>query len=233
MSPDQDHREPIEALRLLDPELAAAVQRQLQRFDPASSATVTELLVEDTLWGLGREISFGEAIAAGYLRLMSRGAAAVLATYHRRVRAAGGRGATIGRLTAIHLVPVLLDGDRDLLRLFSDAVRVMEAKGTYSLPAPLAALSKLLDDNDRSAATVYLELLIAAFGPDLTYNQGLHLSSDLPRAALAFEAAKRVRQLEQLLRVVRADVRLVDAFLEGMQKGLQRLTPAALYRFVT
>lgn len=233
MPPDQDHREPIEALRLLDPELAAAVQQQLERFDPADSAVVAELLVEDTLWGLDREISFGEAIAAGYLRLMPRVAVAVLKDYHHRVRAAGGRGATIGRLLAIHLVPVLLDGDHVLLRLFSDAASIMEAKGTYSLPPPLAALSRLLDDNDRSAATVFLELLIAAFEPDLTYNQCQHLSIDLPRAALSFAAAKRVRQLEQLLRVVRADTQLVGAFLEGMQRGLQRLTPTGLDRFVS
>ncbi len=233
MSPDHGHREPIETLRLLDADLAAAVQKQLQRFDPAAAATVAELLVEDTLWGLGREISFGEAIAAGYLRLMPRGEAALLETYHRRVRAAGGRGTTIGRLTAIHLVPVLLDGSPALLRLFSEAAEIMEAKGTYCLPPPLAALSTLLGEGDRSAAAVFLKVLIAAFEPDRTYNRCQHLSIDLSHAAVSFARAKRVRQLEQLLRVVRADAHLVESFLEGMRKGLQRLRPAALERFVS
>ncbi|MFZ0611935.1 MAG: hypothetical protein WAM73_06850, partial [Desulfobacterales bacterium] len=233
MPPDQDHRKPLEALRLLDPDLAAAVQKQLGKFDPADSAVVAELLVEDTLWGLDREISFGEAIADGYLRLMPRGEAAVIANYHRRVRAAGGRGTTIGRLTAIHLVPVLLDGDRALLRLFSEAVEIMEAKGTYCLPPPLAALSKLLGDGDRFASAVFLELLIAAFEPDRTYNQCQHLSIDLSQAALSFAETKRARQLEQLLQVVRTDAHLIEAFLEGMRRGLQRLTPAALDRFVS
>ena len=230
---NQEHREPIESLHLLDPDLAATVQRQLERFDPEVSAAVAALLVDDILWGLAREMVFGQAIAAGYLQLMTRVEHAVLENYHRLVRNAGARGTTIGRLMAIHLVPVLIVGGRDLLQLFTVAVGVMESKGIYTLTPPLKALSQLLNRGERSSAAMFLKLLSTAFGMDLSYNQFQHLSVNLPQAALSFAPTKRVWQLEQLLRVMRADVHFIESFLEGMKKGLRLLTPAALDRFVS
>ena len=230
---DQEHRKPIESLHLLDPDLAATVHRQLERFDPAVSAAVAALLVDDIFWGLTREMSFGQAITAGYLQLMTRVEYGVLENYHRLVRAAGARGTTIGRLMAIHLAPVLIVGDRDLLQLFTEAVGVMESKGIYTLTRPLEALSQLLNRGERSAAATFLKLLSTAFGMDLSYNQCQHLSVNLPQAMLSFAKTKRVWQLEQLLRVVRTDVHLIESFLEGMKKGLRLLTPAALDRFIS
>lgn len=232
MPSDQEHRDPIESLHLLDPDLAATVQRQLERFDPVLSAAVATLLVDDIFWGLAREMSFGQAIAAGYLQLMTRAEFGVLDNYHRLVRAAGARGTTIGRLMAIHLVPVLVAGGRDLLQLFTAAVGVMESKGIYTLTQPLEALSQLLNHGERSAAAMFLKLLSVAFGMDLSYNQCQHLSVNLPQAMLSFAKTKRVWQLEQLLRVVHADIHLIESFLEGMKKGLRLLTPAALDRFI-
>ncbi|MGD8970284.1 MAG: hypothetical protein PVG01_02670 [Desulfobacterales bacterium] len=230
---DQEHREPIESLYLLDPDLAAIVQRQLERFDPVVSAAVAALLVDDIFWGLAREMSFGQAIAAGYRQLMTRVEFGVLENYHRRVRAAGARGPTIGRLMAIHLAPVLIDGDHSLLQLFTAAVGVMESKGIYTLLQPLEALSELLNRGERSSATMFLKLLSVAFGKDLSYNQCQHLSVNLPQAMLSFTKTKRAWQLEQLIRVVRADVHLIESFLEGMKKGLRLLTPVAFDRFIS
>ncbi|MFZ1954402.1 MAG: hypothetical protein WAU34_02840 [Desulfobacterales bacterium] len=230
---DQEHRDPIESLHLLDPDLAATVQRQLERFDPVVSAAVAALLVDDIFWGLAREMSFGQAIAAGYLQLMTRVEYGTLENYHRLVRTAGARGTTIGRLMAIHLVPVLVAGGLDLLQLFTAAVSVMESKGIYTLTRPLEALSQLLNHGERSAAAMFLKLLSVAFGMDLSYNQCQHLSVNLSQAMLSFAKTKRVWQLEQLLRVVRADIRLIESFLEGMKKGLRLLTPAALDRFIS
>ncbi|MGW8187754.1 MAG: hypothetical protein ACWGNK_10820, partial [Desulfobacterales bacterium] len=156
---DQEHRKPLESLHLLDPDLAASVNRQLERFDPAVSAAVAALLVDDIFWGLTREMSFGQAITTGYLQLMTRAEYGILANYHRLVRAAGARGTTIGRLMAIHLAPVLVAGDRDLLRLFIEAVGAMESKGIYTLTRPLEALQQLLDRGERSAAAMFLRLL--------------------------------------------------------------------------
>ena len=230
---DQKYRAPIESLHLLDPDLAATVHKQLERFEPVVSAAVAALLVDDIFWGLTREISFGQAIAAGYLQLMTRVEYGVLENYHLLVRAAGARGTTIGRLMAIHLAPVLIVGDRDLLQLFTEAVGVMKSKGIYTLPRPLDALSQLLNRGERSAAAMFLKLLSVAFGMDLSYNQCQHLSVNLPQAMLSFAKTKRVWQLEQLLRVVRADVHLIESFLAGMKKGLRLLTPAALDRFIS
>jgi hypothetical protein len=230
---DQEHRKPLESLHLLDPDLAATVNRQLERFDPAVSAAVAALLVDDIFWGLTREMSFGQAITTGYLQLMTQAEYGVLENYHRLVRAAGARGTTIGRLMAIHLAPVLIAGDRDLPQLFSEAVGVMESKGIYTLTRPLEALSQLLNRGERSAAATFLKLLSVAFGMDLSYNQCQHLSVNLPQAMLSFAKTKRVWQLEQLLRVVRADVHLIESFLAGMKKGLGLLAPAALDRFIS
>lgn len=230
---DQEHRDPIESLHLLDPDLAATVQRQLERFDPVVSAAVAALLVDDIFWGLAREMSFGQAIAAGYLQLMTRAEYGVLENYHRLVRAAGARGTTIGRLMAIHLAPVLVAGGRDLLQLFTAAVGVMESKGIYTLTRPLEALSQILNRGERSAAAMFLKLLSVAFGMDLSYNQCQHLAINLSHAMLSFTKTKRVWQLEQLLRVVRADIHLSESFLVGMKKGLRLLTPAALDRFIS
>jgi hypothetical protein len=230
---DQEHRDPIESLHLLDPDLAATVQRQLERFDPVVSAAVAALLVDDIFWGLAREMSFGQAIAAGYLQLMTRAEYGVLENYHRLVRAAGARGTTIGRLMAIHLAPVLVAGGRDLLQLFTAAVGVLESKGIYTLTRPLEALSQILNCGERSAAAMFLKLLSVAFGMDLSYNQCQHLAINLSQAMLSFAKTKRVWQLEQLLRVVCADIHLIESFLVGMKKGLRLLTPAALDRFIS
>ena len=230
---DQENRNPIEALHRLDPDLAATVHRQLKRFDPAICAAVAALLVDDIFWGLNREMSFGQAITTGYLQLMSRAEYGVLENYHRLVRAAGARGTTIGRLMAIHLTPVLFAGDRDLLQLFTETVGVMASKGIYTLTQPLEALSQLLNRGERSAAASFLKLLSVAFGIDLSYSQCQHLSVNLPQAMLSFAKTKRVWQLEQLLRVVRADVLLTESFLAGMKKGLGLLTPAGLDRFIS
>ncbi|MGD8365274.1 MAG: hypothetical protein PVI36_10165, partial [Desulfobacterales bacterium] len=230
---DQEHRDPIESLHLLDPDLAATVQRQLERFDPVVSAAVAALLVDDIFWGLAREMSFGQAIAAGYLQLMTRAEYGVLENYHRLVRAAGARGTTIGRLMAIHLAPVLVAGGRDLLQLFTAAVGVMESKGIYTLTRPLEALSQILNCGERSAAAMFLKLLSVAFGMDLSYNQCQHLAINLSQAMLSFAKTKRVWQLEQLLRVVCADIHLIESCLVGMKKGLRLLTPAALDRFIS
>jgi hypothetical protein len=233
MPADAFHSKALETLLLLDPALAAAAQNHLDRLDASTRAAAADLMVDDTLWGLEREISFGQAISAGYLDLLTQVDLGVLRDYHRLVRTAGGRGPTIGRLMALHLVPVLKSGNRALRVLFTEAACAMESKGTYTLKPPLEALTELITTGDQSAAEAFLKLMAVSFGKNLTYNQCQRLSVDLPQAALSFAPTRRVWQLEQLCRVVQADVRLVDAFLAGMRKGLQLLSAAALERFVS
>ena len=223
----------LETLDCLDPNLAESVGDVLERADHRIAVEAVALLVDETLWGIDREESFGRAIASGYLKLFDAGKTDLRMYYRDLVRSGGDRGTTVGRLLAIHLIPVLIHGGPSILEHFLTAVKAMEAKGTYTLLHPLEALSELFESGDRMSATIFLELLINAFGADLNYNQCQYLSKSLPQAARAFAAEKRPWQLEQLSRVIRADVHLCEAFLSGMDKGLQMLSPAALCSFVT
>ncbi len=223
----------LETLDSLDPSLAESVREVLERADPPIAAEAVDLLVNETLWGIVREESFGRAIAAGYLKLFAALKSDKLTRYRDLIRAGGDRGTTVGRLLAIHLIPVLIDDGSSILDYFLAAVKTMELKGTYTLLHPLEASSELIESGDRKSATVFLKLLITAFGVDLNYNQCQHLSRRLPQAARDFAPHKRYWQLEQLLRVVQADVHLSEYFLNGMDKGLQLLSPAALGDFVS
>lgn len=233
MPQEPEPRELLASLSRLDPELAGTIQEALQKHQPSVSPASLAMLVDDAAWGLSREVSFGRAIADGYLKLFRFGDRDLLVRYRDLVRSAGDRGTTVGRLMADHLVPVLACRDQAMLALFLRAASVMEAKGTYTMKQPLAALSQLLEAGDRRSAVVYLELLAAAFDTESTYNQCQHLAQNLPKAALLFAPPGRPWQLEQLLRIVKSDVRLSTAFLEGMDKGLQLLSRSALERFVS
>ena len=233
MRPDTPYAELLEILDSLDPTLAASVREVLARVEPPISVEDVGLLVDETLWGIVREESFGRAIAAGYLKLFAALKTDMLTCYRDLVRAGGNRGTTVGRLLAIHLIPVLIDGDSSILDQFLAAVKTMESKGTYTLLQPLEAFSELIESGDRKSAAVFLELLRKAFNVDLNYNQCQHLSRRLPQAARDFAPHKRFWQLEQLLRVVRVDVHLSEDFITGMDRGLQLLSPCALRDFVS
>ncbi len=216
----------------LDPKLADSVSEALLRANPPIAVSDVGLLVDDTLWGLDREESFGLAIAAGYVKLFEASRSSRLIDYRDLVRSGGDRGTTVGRLLAIHLVPVLIHGGPSILARYLTALKVMESKGIYTLLHPMEALSDLLESGDRQSAAVFLEILIEVFETDLNYNQCQHFSRNLPQAARHFDPLKRSWQLERLLRVVRADVRLSEAFLSGMARGLELLAPESLGIFV-
>ena len=65
------HKEdPLKQLAIADPDLAKTVTNVLdQKGCPVSDQSIA-LLVEETLWGLVREISFGRTIASGYANLI-------------------------------------------------------------------------------------------------------------------------------------------------------------------
>ena len=50
-----------------------------------------------------------------------------------KVREAGEKSAAIGRIMAIHLVPVLKTGDNRLIDRFNDTTRTLLKIGTYTL----------------------------------------------------------------------------------------------------
>jgi hypothetical protein len=222
--------EPLERLRIADPDTGLWVKGRVALMTPPPSAALLDRLVDETIWALSLEPGLGRAVAEGLLRLMGCDADRA-AIYIQEVHRAARTGPTLARLLAVHLVAVIQAGG-PLLERFTASVAVMRGKGTYTLSEPLEVLTELLNAGDRPAAEAYLDLLAAVFGQELTYNQSVRLVYVLPRAVRGFVPRRRSAQIEALGRVARADLQLVDSFLEGMTKGLALLAPPALTQFL-
>jgi fructose-specific component phosphotransferase system IIB-like protein len=232
MTTGSPQRDPLAELHIFDPDTAELVLAGIERLEAPLLPDALGLLVDETIRGLTHEVSFGRAVAGGFLSLIECADMTVVRRYCKQVRAAGRSGPTLGRLVATHLAPILATGDSRLEKHFLQAVRIMEGVGTYTLTKPLATLKQILEAGDRVSAIAYLELLGTTFSKPLSYNQSQHFAYTLPRAARRFAPAKRVWQLQQLRRVMQIDNHLADAFLDGLEKGLQTLSGAALHRFV-
>ena len=114
-----DKGSPHERLKVIDPDLALDVETRLNAAMAPIEPGDLETLVSDTLWALSQEIAFGKAVAIGYAELLAKIDRKSFAVFRAAVRKAGRQGPTIGKLFAIHLVPVFLSGDRELLKLIS------------------------------------------------------------------------------------------------------------------
>ncbi|OQX21638.1 MAG: hypothetical protein BWK80_32675 [Desulfobacteraceae bacterium IS3] len=196
---------------------------------------------ELTEWTLMQEAGFGYAVAEGCLELAENTDPAHLPNhlpshlndYCRLVREAAKNGPTLGKIMATYLTPVFRHGKNGFLEHFLHTVDIMLTKGIYTLNRPLEAMAAILDAGDTASGDVYLNLLGQAFSHELSYNQSLHLSYNLPTAVLSFAPSKRLWQIEALRRVIKRDFRLAEPFLEGMEKGLHLLSEAALHDFVS
>ncbi|MBW2564147.1 MAG: hypothetical protein JRE29_08975, partial [Deltaproteobacteria bacterium] len=223
----------LKLLAVADPDLAKMVSAGLKRkMRPVSSENI-KMLVDETLWGMSSEVSFGHAIAEGYVKLIEKINFDKLLQYCDLTRKAGNVGPTFGRLMAIYLVPVLKHGDGRILQMFLDAVDVMQKKGTYTLKGPLKTLALLITAGDKQSTAQYLKLLNTTFSNDLTYSQCQHFSYVLPKIVLSFHSSKRPWQIKELIRLVGEDFRLTDPFLDGMENGLYLLSKEALGKFVS
>jgi nitric oxide reductase NorD protein len=223
--------QPLEQLRIADPDTYVWVKGRVILISPPPSEAWLERLVDETVWALSQEQGLGRAVADGLLRLMIFADVDRSPAYIRMVRQAAQTGPTLARLLAVHLVPVLM-ADASLLEHFTATVAVMRSKGTYTLSEPLEVLSELLQGGDRASADAYLDLLAATFSQELTYNFSVRLVYLLPKAVRGLVPRRRRTQIEALIRVVRTQIQLVDAFLEGMQKGLALLGPDDLKMFM-
>ncbi|QTA90918.1 nitric oxide reductase activation protein NorD [Desulfonema magnum] len=224
---------PIQQLSFADPELAETVAKGLKQKVPPVSLQDTTMLVDEIIWGLSQEITFGNAIAAGYVDLIGETSSYQIQEYRRLIHEAGQNGPTLGRIMATYLVPVLKHGHNGFLEHFLHTLDVMQTKGTYTLTSPLESLSSLLNSGDTESASGYLNLLCDTFSQDMSYNQSLHLTQTLPRAILSFSSSKRSWQTGQFRRVIKTDFRLADPFIEGMKKGLHLLSEQGLSHFVS
>ncbi len=228
-----DHRDLLAPLRAAEPDLFAAVETSLQNKGVDTGEKDVAVLVEETLWALSLERSFGRTVAGGYSTLVGKVSAKHFHRYRKLVRYFGDQGPTLGRILAEHLVPVFTQANGRCLGRFMKTLKIMLRKGIYTLKDPLAGLSDLLNQKDVDAANAYMELLSATFSENMSYVQCQAFSHDIPRAVRAFAVSKRTWQIQQLQRVIRADYHLFDHFLRGMEKGLYLLSRQALEDFVS
>lgn len=220
-------------LAIASPELAETFIAALEERSDPIAAELTALMVEETLWALSQEISFGHSVGMGYVDLLGEENKEKIIQYKELVRKFGNRGPALGKIMATHIVPVLKLDNKKLLKCFIDVVNIMLNKGTYTLSSPLQRLSVLSEDKDLAAVFAYLDLLGEAFSKNLSYVQCQNFAHVLPRAVASFSSPKRTWQIEMLTVVIRADFRLADPFLDGLQKGLSLLSKHALNRFVS
>ncbi len=223
----------LKELSFADPEIAKSVKDKIELKKIPLSKDQAKTLSEEVTWALSVEYTFGNTLAAGYIRLFEAAKPVKVEKYKELVRKAGEYGPTFGRILAEHLVPVLADGDERLLESFLDAVNSMRQKGTYTLSDPLKAVSFLLSKEDKKSCYVFLEILKYLFSKELTYSECRHFSHILPKQVLSFLPSKRHWQAEELYRIIRKDYHLADLFFEGMDKGLSFLSREALKEFVT
>lgn len=223
---------PLEKLRIADPDTYTWVKGRLALISPSPCDEDLALLADTTVWGLSQEAGMGEAVAKGLLSLMADDAGGHLHAYVAQVQRAAETGPTLGRIMATFLAPVLMAGD-DFLTRFQNTLEIMLRKGTYTLTTPLEVMVALLTMGDAVGASAYLDVLATTFDQDITYNQSLRLVYQLPKAVAGFAARRRRPQIRQLHRVVKTDLKLVDPFLDGMEKGAQLLDQNALDHFVS
>ena len=228
MTPDAD---PLSLLDAADPETAEQVRAALEpaesRIDPAR----LEAIAADTVAALSLEISFGRAVGAGLAALATDTPAPLWERYRKTVRNAADRGATYGRHIAEILVPVIRSGNPALLDRFLDTVQILAAKGTYTFPRTFEGLSRLLAAGDVVSAEAYLELLAEAFYGQISYNRSLQLTVAIPLGVRALSPDRRHRQIRRLIEICRTDKSLIEPFFEGIEKGLDLLSEAALADF--
>lgn len=228
------HQEdPLSQLAVVDPNLAASVAASLAQKEPAVSRSEKMILVAEILWGLSIEISFGTAVAEGYLSLLGSVEPAALVRYRQEVRQAGKNGPTMGRIMATHLPPVLKTADPALTHRFFETIAILTGKGRHLLDGPLKCLVRLLSTGGVDAGDGFLALLTVVFSTDVTYNRARALARELPAAIDRLSPAKRNWQIRALCRTAGVATELLDPFLAGMEKGLHLLSEKALNRFVS
>jgi nitric oxide reductase NorD protein len=224
--------DPLKQLAIVDPQLAEKVEAALMQSPPDQIAGLASTLVRETLWGMALEVSFGQAIAEGYMALIVAEKKHHLPVYRRHVRAAGQEGPSLGWIMATFLAPVLKLSDKPLFDRFLSVVGIMHSKGAYTLKRPLTSMTSLLSAKEIKTARAYLDLLDATFSRDMSYNRCLHFSHRLPKMVLAWHPLRREYQIRQLTRVIRFDLDLAESFFQGMEGGLALLSAKALDDFV-
>jgi nitric oxide reductase NorD protein len=226
-----DIDQPLQPLATFDPELAQTLADAARRSGVNLPAAVLTDVVDTIFLGYRLEMNLGAAVADGYRRLLASGHRHALEEFGRQIRQAADRSVGLARNLAVLLPPVLLAHEDGLSASFHRTLAVLLAKGEYLVKAPLEGLAPLVLAADGSAGA-YLELLQTVFDRTLSYNRCQYLGNLLPRAVTQLASAGRKRLVEQMTRLARVDLDLIEPYLEGVSAGLALLSPKALQTFV-
>lgn len=225
------NQNPLDTLFVADPELGNAVSTIIREKGVYPEDEEYCILVENTLDAISMEISFGYAAAMGYAQLIGSVSRPTLDIFTKWLKSEGETGPTLGKLIALHLPVVLLQKDSEICTGFHRMWEILNKKGPYTLKPPMEGLTALLKQGDMDSANAFIQLICTIFSLDLTYNQSLRLSHEIPAAVTGFPPEKRVCMTEALTRLMKEDASLFDPFEEGLEKGLAFLGKEGLFRF--
>lgn len=216
-----------------DPELAGRLSSAIRHRSDAPSQKMVSRLVDMIVQCISQEISFGYSVAEGLIALTEKLDFDTIEKYLKAVKDAGREGPAFGKIIAEHFANVLLHGEADSPDHFFHTISIMKKKGIYTLTRPLECYSRILADGDQRSASALLQLLAGAFSHPLNYNQCLHLTYLIPKATYCFPRDKRPWQLRFFRQIIKTDIKLADAFVEGMKNGLCLLDELSLERFLS
>ena len=222
----------FEPLYTADPDMAAEFTSQLSEKAASALIPYKDTCISDIIWGLSEEVTFGKAVADGYISLAKADRAGQMVVYHEWVLNFGKQGPALGKIMAEHLVPILKLDDPAIVERFQQVIAVMLQKGAYTLYNPLNALDAICKEKDKTSIYAYFDLLEQTFSLEMTYKQCRPFTYTLPKAAVSFSPEKRAFQTRHLCRIIKKDFTLSDYFLEGLSNGLHLLSEPALDLFV-
>ena len=231
-SASQSYQAFIDDLAVADPEAARRLAAHLAEGHPSACTDCLGRAVNEVVEALAIEITYGRELADGIGQLLTTAPPASLNRYFSMVKTAAAKGPTLATLFAQHLAPVMACGDTLLFDRFENVTRIMLKKGTYTLKAPLEALSTLVETRELACAHAFLDLLAATYSLSISYNRTVYLTHNLPQAVSTFSRSRRIWQINGLARTISEDERLFDPYLRGMASGLQLLSEAALKKFM-
>jgi len=221
----------LQRLATFDPELAQTLAEACRLSGIELQAVDLTAMVETIFLGYRLDMLLGAAVAESYRRLLAAGQGPPVAIFGNEIRTAAERSVGLARNLAGLLPDVLLSREAGLWDTFQETLAILLSKGEYLVRAPLEGLAPLASAADGSARA-YLKLLQAVFDRTLSYNRCQYLGNLLPRALGQLQVNARTMQIQQMIRLIRTDLDLLEPYLEGLSEGLALLSPKALQAFV-
>ncbi len=224
--------DPAADLQTADPETARRFFDSLKKANVGPEPARLARAVETIVWGLSQKTALGDTLAGGLAMLFASADPVAVDTYTEMVREAAADGPTLAAVYAEHLPPVLATRNEWFRNRFPETIDIMRRKGHHTLRRPTETLSRLLNSGETESAYAFIDLLYILYQKDMSYNLCLHLTHVIPKEILDISEEKRPVFIRELTRLIEADLTLPDAFFDGLQRGIKRLSEKGLRRFV-